>query len=223
MKKRFFILFSLVSAVLTAQNTEISIPDDFKEIKIYDKIQAELIPSTENKVVATGFDKDEIKAEVKNGVLRVKLSLDNLWSETDTKVRVYFKHAEIIDVNEGSSVEVQAEIKQDRLTLSAQEGASIVALIEVKSLEMKAYTGGRITARGKAKEQTIKVKAGGEIDAKDLITEETEVKISAGGTADVFATKYCRAKTTAGGSINVYGNPDKLDKKTSFGGSIHKR
>lgn len=153
----------------------------------------------------------------------MKLMLKNLWSETDTEVKIYFRNVEIIDVNEGSSAEIQSEIKQDRLTLSAQEGASIVTLIDVNSLVIKAYTGGIITVRGTAKKQTIKVKAGGEIDAKDLTTEETEVKISAGGTADVYATEYCRAKTTAGGTINVYGNPEQLDKKTSLGGSIHKR
>lgn len=174
-------------------------------------------------MVASGFDKDEIKAEVNDGVLRVKLSLNNLWKETNTKVKIYFKNVGIIDVNEGSSVEVQSVLKQVQLILSAQEGASIVTLLEVNSLKMKAYSGGIITARGTAKKQTVKIKAGGEIDAKDLKTEETEVKITAGGTADVYVTEYCRAKTTAGGTINIYGDPKTLDQRTSFGGKILQR
>ena len=78
-----------ISALSVKAQEEILIGKDFQEIKIFDKIEAILIPSSENKIIATGFDKDEIKAEVNEGVLHIKLSLSNIWSENDTQVKVY--------------------------------------------------------------------------------------------------------------------------------------
>jgi len=221
MSKFITSLVFLLGFTTFAQETSIEISEEFSEIKIYNKIQAELIPSTENKIVATGFDKDEIEAKVKNGVLKVKLGLDNIWSDTDTKIKIYFKSIEVIDANEGSFAELKKPLQQTILTLKVQEGAEIYAPgIEVDNLTIKAVTGGKIETKGKATNQLVEVKTGGEYEGEDLLTITTEVKIKAGGEAEVNASKYCLAKVSAGGSIYIYGDPEKVDKKTTFWGRI---
>jgi len=221
MKKLTSFLFLLIATTAFAQETSIEISEDFSEIKIYNKIQAELIPSTESKIVATGFDKDEIEAKVKNGVLKVKFGLDNIWSETDTKIKIYIKNVEVIDANEGSFVELKKPLQQIALTLKVQEGAEIYAPeIEVENLTIKCVTGGKIETKGKATNQFVEVKTGGEYEGEDLLTTTTEVNIKAGGEAGVNASNYCKAKVSAGGSIYIYGDPEKVDKKTTLGGRI---
>ncbi|MAN28562.1 MULTISPECIES: head GIN domain-containing protein [Mesonia] len=224
MKKLFFLFLVSVSCAGFAQKTEIDLAEDFSEIKIYSKIQATLIPSNENKIVATGFDNDEIEAKVKNGVLKIKLGLDNIWSETDTKIKVYYKTAEVIDANEGSYIEIEGSIEQSFLNLKVQEGAQIIAgSLTIDNLEIKSVTGGVIQTSGKAINQTVEVKTGGNYDGEDLKTDTTEVKVQAGGEADVNASKYCKAKVQAGGDIHIYGQPEKVDKKTTLGGTIKLR
>ncbi|MBW2961563.1 head GIN domain-containing protein [Mesonia aestuariivivens] len=221
MKKLLFLFLVSVSCASFAQKTEIEIADEFSEIKIYDKIQATLIPSTENKLVATGFDQDEITVQVKDNTLKIKMGLGNLWSETDTKVKVYYKTAEVVDANEGAYVEIAENVKQTLLTLNAQEGAQIIAgYLEVENLAIKSVTGGYIQTSGTANNQTVDVKTGGQYDGEDLKTNTTEVKVQAGGEADVNTSKYCKAKVQAGGTIAIYGDPEKVDKKTTFGGKI---
>ena len=224
MKKLFFLFLVSVSCAGFAQKTEIDLAEDFSEIKIYSKIQATLIPSNENKIVATGFDNDEIEAKVKNGVLKIKLGLDNIWSETDTKIKVYYKTAEVVDANEGAYVEIAEHVEQPLLTLNSQEGAQIIAgYLNVEKLEVKSVTGGYVQTRGNAKEQLIEVKTGGQYDGEDLETKTTEVKVQAGGNAEIKTSEYCKAKVQAGGNINIYGDPEKVDQKVTLGGNINLR
>jgi len=221
MKNLFIAICVLVASQLTAQETEIKITDNFSEIKIYNKIQAQLIPSSENKIVATGFDKDDIDASVKNGVLKVKLGLDNIWSETDTQIKIYFSSVETIDGNEGSYVEIQDGIEQTTLTLKTQEGAEIIApRLKVENLQIKSVTGGYIQTSGTATTQIVEIKTGGNYNGEDLETKTTDVNVKAGGNADVNATEYCKAKVSAGGNINIYGDTEKVDKKVTLGGNI---
>lgn len=223
MKKIALLFFGFISTAMLAQKTEITIKQDFNEIKLYNKIHATLIKSTENKVVFFGADEDKVSAKVKRGTLRIKSSLGDIWNDSQTHVKIYYKSVNSIDVNEGSKLEVSDKIDQKNLTLSAQEGASINASVNLDKLEVKVYSGGNISLTGNAISQTVKIKAGGTYDGKDLTTKTTAVNVSAGGLARVEATASCDAKTQAGGNIYVYGNPDKFSKKTVLGGTIEKK
>lgn len=220
MKKTAFILFGLMTANVQAQEIEIPITESFNEIKVYNKIEARLIPSTENKIIAKGVDKEEIEAKVRDKTLKIKSSLDNIWSEDDTMVEIYYTSAKIIDANEGSNVISHKKISQENLTLSAQEGSRIALELEVENLESKIYTGGTIKVWGNASTQEAVIKAGGEYNAEELRTEDTDVKISAGGIATIYASNSCKAKVSAGGTITIHGNPSTIEKKTTLGGNI---
>jgi len=221
MNKFITSLVFLLGFTAFSQETNIEISEEFSELKIYNKIQAELIPASENKIVATGFDKDEIEAKVKNGVLKVKMGLNNIWSENDTKIKIYFKNVEVIDANEGTFAELKEPLQQTALTLKVQEGAEIYApRLDLENLNIKCVTGGKIETKGKATNQIVAVKTGGEYEGEDLLTNTTDVNIKAGGEAEVNATTYCKAKVSAGGTIYIYGKPEQVEQKTTLGGSI---
>jgi len=46
------------------------------------------------------------------------------------------------------------------------------------------------------------------------------VSVFAGGKAFVNSKEYVEANVTAGGTIEIFGNPDKVDEDKTFGGSI---
>lgn len=225
MKKYIPFFLLIFTMTLSAQKKEITIPitGNFSEIKVYDKIHADLIPSDENKVVVTGLDKNKISAEVKNDKLKVQMSIDNLWKETDTNVKIYYNAADIIDGNEGSTLNLKGLIRQEKLKLRVQEGANISGQVNVKDLHIKAVSGGSIAITGRTTSQTVDVKTGGEYQGQELISENTKVTVTAGGSAAVNAKDYCGANVKAGGAIAVYGNPKTLDQKKVFGGKIIKK
>ena len=81
-------------------------------------------------------------------------------------------------------------------------------------------SGGIITLSGKAKNQDVVVNTGGVFKGKECFTEQTKVSVSAGGSAEVYATEIVKANVKAGGSIMIYGNPKLADTKKVLGGKI---
>lgn len=220
MKKVIFLLLLLGVSTVSAQNIITKSVGDFKELKVFDKMEVELLKGSENKVEISGISRKEVNIVLKEGVLKIKMSLSNTWDDNDTKVKVYYKDIYKLDVNEGAKIKVKEVISATELDLRAQEGGDIYAEIKTDRLLARAVSGGGLHLEGNSKEQVVTIKAGGQYMAKDLITESTQVKISAGGRANVFAKEYVKANTAAGGTIKIYGNPREIDGKKVFGGKI---
>ncbi len=220
MKKLTFLCLLLIVNVINAQDVITKNIGNFTELKVFDKIELDLLKGSENKVEISGISREKIDVVLDNDILKIKMSLSNLWDNDNTKVTVYYTNISKIDVNEGAKVKVKDIIKIDDLGLYAQEGGDISINIDTKKVIIRAVTGGAIDIKGTAKEQDVTIKAGGQYMAKDLKTENTKVKISAGGRASVFASKYVKANTNAGGTIKIYGKPKEIDSKKVFGGKI---
>lgn len=127
---------------------------------------------------------------------------------------------EVIDANEGAFVSCQDVLFQQSITLKAQEGAEIEALLDVQKVSTKTVSGGIVNLKGAAKIQTHKVSAGGVVEAAALDSEQVEVRVKAGGNAAVRATELAEVKVAFGGNVNVYGQPKKLVKQIAVGGNI---
>ncbi|SEN69676.1 Putative auto-transporter adhesin, head GIN domain [Flavobacterium sp. CF108] len=193
---------------------------DFDTVKVYDKLSVKLIPSSENKVVIKGAREAELEAVNKNGVLKLRMPFPKLLSGNDLEVTLYYKHIELIDVNEGAEVISKEAIKATSFKVSAQEGGKINVDLNVDKLKVSSVSGGEITATGKADNLDASLGAGGYFLGSKLATSQTKISVSAGGKADVNASTLVDAKVSAGGSIYIYGKPKQINQKTVFGGKI---
>ncbi|MDR6760616.1 hypothetical protein J2Y38_000814 [Flavobacterium sp. 2755] len=193
---------------------------DFDTVKVYDKLNVKLVPSSENKVVIKGAREAELEAVNKNGVLKLRMPFPKLLSGNDLEVTLYYKHIELIDVNEGAEVISKDAIKATSFKVSAQEGGKINVDLDVDKLKVSSVSGGEITATGKADNLEASLGAGGYFLGSKLATSQTKVSVSAGGKADVNASTLVDAKVSAGGSIYIYGKPKQINQKTVFGGKI---
>jgi hypothetical protein len=218
MKKVILLVFVLITQLNYSQTT-IKL-DDFDELKVFDQLNVTLVPSNENKVVVTGKNESSFEAVNKKGVLKLRMSVTKMLSGEDTKVTLYFKKIKGIDANEGSIVSSKSIFKQTTLYLAAQEGAKIDAELDVDNTTIKIYSGGIISLSGKAVTQKTTINSGGIYYAKDLVTSQTTISLSAGGSADVNATTLVDAKVKAGGTITIYGKPKQIKQETFAGGTI---
>ena len=148
------------------------------------------------------------------------MNLERTFDGTKTFVAVHYKTLEVIDGNEGAKIFGNELIVQDKIELRAQEGAILKIGLDVKKLEVRAVSGGIIETKGKAKSQDITINTGGIYEGREFITENTKVKVSAGGEAEVNASESVNAKITAGGDIYIFGDPKNVKKKKTFGGRI---
>lgn len=218
LKPVFFMFLLALTFQVKAQDISEEL-GDFRELKTFHGIEVTLLPSNESKIVISGHSKDQVKYEIIDGRLEVKLALDNLWSENNTRITVYGT-VETIDANQGSNVAVKGKLEAKELTLRAQEGSNIYAEVKANALSVKAVSGGIIELSGRSETQEVEVNTAGDYKGSDLRTKRTEVSAGTAGKAAVYASEYCKATAKLGAVIKVLGNPDELDTKTSLGGKI---
>lgn len=222
--KRIFLFIMLTATLpqLAAQDSSITIElSDFKEIKAFDGLSINLIPSSENKAVITGANIRKVAVVNNDGVLKLRMQIDKLFSGYRTFIDLYYSSTlTVIDVNEDARISSEERIIQDVLELKAQEGGEILITAEVEQMLIKSVTGGVITAQGTADNQDVIINTGGVYEGKEMQTKFTTVNVNAGSSAEINASTYVQATVKAGGEVLVYGDPDRMEEKTVFGGKI---
>jgi hypothetical protein len=218
MKKLILVFTVIISQISFAQITKET--GDFDALRVFDRINVELIPSTENKIEIKGNRADDVEIVNKNGELKVRMSLNKLLDGEEIKAKIYFKKLYSIEVNEGSFVTTDEIFNQTSISLEAKEGAEIKLKLAVQKLKLRAVSGGIIKIQGKATNQDVSIGTGGILEAENLETEQTTIKITTGGEAQIRASEYVDAQVRAGGTITIFGNPKQIDKKTVLAGTI---
>ena len=228
MTRNSFILwisfFGLLYSTLTAQEASLNQSlSAFSEIKVFDGVSVNLIPSQKNEAVIRGANVNDVAIVVTEGSLKIRMKVTKIFSGYRTFVDVYYKQPIlIIDVNEDARIISKETIKQEVLEVKAQEGGEIQVQAEVTQFLVKAVTGGVIKATGRSKNQDVQINTGGNYKGKDFITGFSTVNVNAGSLAEIYASDYVKASVKAGGEVLVYGDPAKMDEKTVFGGSIRR-
>ncbi len=218
MKKIFLVSFVVASQFIFAQVSKNV--GDFSKVTAFDKISVQLIPSDENRVELKGKYEDEAELINNNGELKVRLPIGKLLNGDDLVAKVYFKKIDAVEANEGSYLSCDTEIKAIAFDIIAKEGAIISIKIDADRIAVKASQGAEVKLSGKAQNLDIATNTGGKVMAENCKTEQTIVSVTAGGFADVFATNFVDAKTRAGGTITIYGNPKQVNEKKILGGKI---
>ncbi|MGB7394868.1 MAG: head GIN domain-containing protein, partial [Pricia sp.] len=221
--KHFMLLTILLLGQLSiAQSKELTQDlTPFKEIKAFDGLSVNLIKSDVNKAVITGESVEKVAIVNNDGVLKVRMQLDKIFSGYRTFVDLYYTDKlVIIDVNEDARISSDETIVQDVLELKAQEGGEIVINAEVEQLLIKTVTGGVIITSGFSDLQDVAINTGGVYEGKELKTKFSTINVNAGSRAEIHASDYVKATVKAGGEVLVFGDPAKMDEKTVFGGTV---
>ena len=220
MKNALIVLTILITGAITAQKPISKTVGEFTELKVYDLINVEMIKSKENKVEISGKNASEVVIINKDGILKIKLILEESFDGNKTDVKLYYTAVDIVDVNEGSSVSSQEKINQFEIELRAQEGGLINLNIETKETKIKAVTGGIIELEGKTDNQDVTIGTGGILRAENLQSIKAKVAIRTGGEAYMNAVELLDIKIRAGGDVYIYGNPKEVKENTALGGRI---
>jgi hypothetical protein len=219
MKHLNLILF-IVCTQLFSQTPTTKTLGEFSELKVYDLINVELIKASENKIIISGANSNNINIIQKNSTLKIRMKLKYKFNGAETQVKIYYTDIDIIDANEGSFVFSKDIIKQYEIVLKAQEGSQISVKTETKQLIVKSVTGSTITTTGTSENQDITIRTGGVYKGGNNTVENTGLSIKAGGEAAVKTTNVLDIKIFSGGDVHIYGTPKQLKQKKIFGGRI---
>lgn len=218
---KFYTLFFLFSCFLVGSQTPVSKSiGDFSELKVYDLINVELVESNENKIEITGEETSNVLIVQKNDVLKIKMVINKPFNGKRTFVKLFYKKIDIIDVNEGAKVVSKSLFKQYELELKSQEGGEISVITDTKLLSIKTVTGGIINASGTTDSQNITIRTGGVYEGSSLQALNSEIKIKAGGVADVKSSELIEVRIVAGGDLIIHGKPKNIKQTKIVGGRI---
>ena len=217
MKKIFYNLL-FISTITFAQR-EVKV-GDFNKITSFDKIDVNLIPSKESKVILSGNGSEDVEVIIKNGELKLRMPFTKLLKGDEISAVVYFNKIDAIEANEGSRIATESTLEAINFEINCKEGSEINVKLAVDRLQLKAGSGSKIKLEGTAKNQDIVINAGTILESKKLISNQTIITANAGSEAEIYATDFVDAKVRAGGEINIYGKPKQINKKTVAGGKI---
>ncbi|TYA74182.1 head GIN domain-containing protein [Seonamhaeicola marinus] len=220
MKHLSILLLLFTSSLVFAQNTIEKEIGEFNKLKVYDLIDVELIEAEHNKVVISGFNAQNVLVNNKNGTLKIKMKLKEIFDGNTVKVKLYYSKVDVIDVNEGARVHSKDKIKQFEIDLRAQEGGKIDVDLDVSYANIKSVSGGTVIAIGNAKNQDISLLTGGIYEGKELVTAKTKVAVKAAGEAHVNAKDVVDVSIRAGGNVYIYGDPKTVNESKFAGGKI---
>lgn len=218
MKKIALLLALSLTTSIMAQTREKTV-GEFSTLKVFDLIEVKMIKSDIDKVVISGKNADAVKVVNKNGKLKIKMKLEEIYDGANTSITLYYTNIEVIDANEGAYIAVDDTIEQFEIELKTQEGGKIKADVNVTYADIRSVTGGSIELSGKAKNQDISLYTGGIYKGELCESENSDVAIRAAGVAHVNASELLKIKIRAGGDVFVYGNP-RIDESRVFGGRV---
>ena len=220
MKTLVKILVLCITTTLFANNEIDKEIGEFKTLKVYDLIEVELVKDNVNKVEITGRNAEDVVIVNKNGLLKIKMSLNEIFDGNNIKIKLHYTAVDVIDVNEGSKVFSNDTIEQFEIDLRAQEGASIKIPLKVSYANIKANSGGMVEATGTSTSQKVSLYTGGIYNGENLQTTKTDVAIKAAGEAHVTATDEVDVNIRAGGDVYIHGKPKNVTENKAFGGRV---
>lgn len=193
----------------------------FMNLKVYSGIQINAIAADENKIVIHGDHTEDVVATLKNNTLKLRYKLKEVFKSKTSYIELYYKDPlDRIGLHQGSQMVFQDSLKQTSIRFDVQEGSKLNVHFYGKRITSRIATGGQLNIFGNCSFHTLQVTGGGYCEAETLITEQTDVKVTAGGVAYVNATDLLNAHVTAGGTIRVHGKPVKMVTQKRIGGNI---
>ena len=176
---------------------------------------------------STEEDRNKIKTEVVNGILKIYYYKENSWTfrsgkKKQLKAWVSFKTIDSFTGSAGSTTTADGSIKANTLSLDISSGAYFTADIFCTSLNADVSSGARATLSGSTESLIVKASSGGNFEGYNFKTSICNADVSSGGDVEITATKEITAEASSGGEIKYKGTAIIKEFLKSSGGSIKK-
>lgn len=204
------------------ENREIT--NNFSKIKVSNGLDV-FIYQGENPKLTVEADEnlqDIIKTEIKNGVLKV-FTEKNIWKEKAKKVHITVNKLDAVVASSGSDVSMEDFFTSKNFDVKSSSGADITVRIKSKNFTGSSSSGADLVCIGKSENAILSSSSGSDLDAFKLQVKNVTAKASSGSNIDTYATESITANASSGGDIDFKGNPKKVIKKSSSGGSVSKK
>ncbi len=165
--------------------------------------------------IETRVNGSELEIDTKEGY-RIK---------TDKDIKIYITSPEFNKVHLSGSGNIisQNQINgNDKIDLSVSGSGNIKVDLHAPIVDAQMSGSGDIDLSGEAKKFEGSLSGSGNIRAMDLKTEETAIRISGSGNADVYASTKLDVRVTGSGDVRYKGGVQQVTSNITGSGSVKK-
>ena len=197
------------------------INDDFSKVEVGQGIQLYITQDDDLSLVIKADENlhDLIETEVRNGVLKIT-SRRNIRRAKSKKIYLSAPRIDAIKATSGSDVVTENTINATVFDVHVSSGADARIDVNAETVTSSSSSGADLRIKGTANYFTAKASSGSSIRAYSLESKNANARVSSGADIDVYAIESLNARASSGGDIDYRGNPKKIDKRKSSGGSI---
>ena len=198
-----------------------NIQGQFSSVKVGQGIELFITQDSKTTLVVTADDNLQrlIRTEVENGVLKI-YSKRNIRRAKSKRVYLSAPTISSIKATSGSDVVTENTLSATTLDVSTSSGADARITVNAETVNTSASSGSDLRIKGTTKNHNANASSGSSIKAFGLESRYATARVSSGADIDLHASESIEAKANSGGDIDFRGNPKKIDKKKSSGGSI---
>lgn len=186
---------------------------DFKSVSVGADTKVTLIKSSQNKLVAKGYEDTDLDIQNEGGTLSI--------NGEGMDLTLYYKNdLESIAAASDAIVYGNDEINSKELSIAAASDSKIELSVNVKKLHTAAASDAQVTLTGKATDHDATISSDADLKGQNLLTENTNIVLSSDGSAVITVKGTVNATVSSDGSLKVYGNPKKVNEVTAADGEI---
>ena len=172
-------------------------------------------------------DRDRIKTEVENGVLKIYYDWKdgvNFLKGVNRQLKAYvsFKTLDRLSASGGSDVVVDGTINAGKFTLSISGGSDFKGKVEAQEMTVDQSGGADINISGRSNKVTISASGGSDFNGYGLEVETATVGASGGSDVELTVSKQLTANASGGSDVSYKGNASSVTSNKSGGSSIRK-
>lgn len=231
MKPILFFLFGLLALKSDAQmiindkNVEVRNVSSFSAIRVSGGIDVYLSQSNEDAVAVSASDikfREDIKTEVRNGVLNIYSDNKSFRFNSNRKLRAYvsFKTLESIDGSGASDFIINGNLSGNSIKIKLSGAGDMKGTVNFTNAEIN--LNGASTMKINGKIQNLKLDASGASDLKnyDLVVENFIAQLSGASDVKVTVNQSISAKASGASTLHYKGNPERRDISSSGASDI---
>ncbi|MFW5754056.1 MAG: head GIN domain-containing protein, partial [Marinilabiliaceae bacterium] len=213
---------------LHAQNREErKVKDRFTGVEVSSGVDlvVEQGQNTEIVVEASSDHIDDVKTQVRNGVLKVDMSsgVMNWFKNRSATVYVTMPVVEKLSASGGADLKSNGTIHSEDIEVYSSGGADVEIEIQATRAVLNSSGGADIVARGETEHLEASASGGSDIKARKLNAKFVTASSSGGADVEVYASEEMRASASGGADVNCYGPGQMMEKSTSGGGDVTRR
>jgi hypothetical protein len=231
--KHFLILLLIVFTLASCNHktgsgnivTETRNTGNFDAISVGGSFEVEVKTGDVTSVVVEADDNIIKYIETRVSGTTLKIGTEDLNNYSDVHMKILITAPGIKRIKASASADVyvlDVLAGKDKLIFGSSSGASIKAEIDAPEVSADVSSGASINLKGKTKTYSAQASSGAEIRSRELLSENTTVKVSSGASASVHASVSLQANASSGASVSYHGAAI-VNQSVSSGGSVNKR